>query len=337
MKKIIFFIIILISIAGVIFWLSSQKQEAVKYQGPIEEVNLKLKWYHQAQFAGNYVAKEKGFYKNQGLKVNILPFDKDYAIKSVSEGRDMFGIAGASEVILARAKGIPIKAIAVIYKINPIVAYSLKSSGITKPQDFIGKTIGIERASDGTDTDVGLLYYAMMSRLDLDRSKIKEVTIGHDATELLAGKTDVSTGYVINEPEQVRDALGDVNTIPMAEYGANMYADVIFATDETIRSKPGLVERFLRATLEGWQYAIENNKEAVEMTLKYANTSTVKHQAYMLEKSIPLISAMDSVIGWMNEEQWNQAQNISLNQKILQNRINIKDAYTMQFLEKIYK
>jgi ABC-type nitrate/sulfonate/bicarbonate transport system substrate-binding protein len=98
-----------------------------------------------------------------------------------------------------------------------------------------------------------------------------------------------------------------------------------------------VVERFLRATLEGWQYALEFNKEAVQATLQYASTSNVKHQAYMLEKSMPLINALGSKLGWMDIKHWRQVQDILLKQKILQSKINIEDAYTTQFLEKIYK
>lgn len=328
---------ILIVAGGISFWVIKQRQPENKKHTGSEEVNLKLKWLHQAQFAGNYVAAEKGFYKDEGLKINLKPYSfKDPTITSVAEGRDTFGITGADELVIARSKGVPIRAIAVIYKVNPVVAYSLKKSNITKPQDFVGKTIGLERAGDGTEINVGILYSAMMSKLGIDRNKIKEVTIGYDAKELLEGKTDVSTGYIINEPNQVVEAQGDVNTILMADYGVNMYADVVFATEDTIKNKPELVERFLRATLKGWQYAIEHEDEAVDITLKYAVESNKKHQAYMLKTSIPLIHTGSSKLGWMEDKQWEQLQNILLEQKILSKSINITDAYTMQFLQKLY-
>jgi NitT/TauT family transport system substrate-binding protein len=335
MKKIFFTAILIIVIAaGVSFWMLRQKS------GPLQEVNLKLKWIHQAQFAGNYVAVEKGFYAGEGLKVNLIPFSfENTALKSVAEGKDTFGITGASELVLAQARGVPIQAFAVIYKINPIVAYSLKSSGITKPQDFIGKTIGIQKAADGTNTDVEILYEAMMAKLGIDRNKIKEVIIGYDSKELLSGKTDVSTGYIINEPHKAMLILSDVsmiNTILMADYGVNMYADVLFATEETIRSKPKLVQGFLRATLKGWQYAIEHEAEAVNMTLKYTSEKDKEHESYMLKTSIPLILSSDSRLGWMEPKQWEQIQNILFEQKILPKRIAITNAYTMEFLQKIY-
>lgn len=333
MKKIVGLIVIILTIVGVIYLSSGQKKQVKKYSGPIEKVNLKLKWLHQAQFAGNYVAVDKGFYQEEGLAVNLIPFSfEDPTITSVSEGRDTFGITGADELVLARAKGIPIKAIAVIYKINPVAAYALKSSGITKPQDFVGKKVGLEKGAN-----VEYLYAAMMGKLGISRTKIKEMAIGYDAKELLAGKTDVSTGYIINEPQQVIEAGKEVNTILMADYGVNMYADVVFATEDTIQNKPDLVSRFLRATLKGWQYAIEHQAEAVESSLKYAAKSTKAHETYMLMTSIPLIHTGASPLGMMELKQWEQVQNILLEQKILTKPINITDAYTLEFLKTIYK
>ncbi|MEA3457082.1 MAG: ABC transporter substrate-binding protein, partial [Candidatus Thermoplasmatota archaeon] len=238
---------------------------------------------------------------------------------------------GADGLIIARSKGLPLKAFAVIYKINPVCAYSIKESGITNPQDFIGKNIGLQR---GTNTET--LYYAMMEKLDINRSQINELTIGYDATELLNGITDVSTGYLINEPHQVIEAGYEVNTILTADYGVNMYADVLFATEDTINNNPELVEKFLRATLDGWQYAINHRDEAVNITLKYATDRTNSHETYMLENSIPLINAGDSPIGWMEESKWEQVQDVLLEQNITDAEINIEDVYTMDFLEKIY-
>lgn len=301
-------------------------------ENELQEITVKLKWLHQAQFAGNYVAVEKGFYANEELKVNLVPFSfEDPTIDSVVNETAVFGITGADELILARSKGLTLKAFAVIYKINPVCAYSLKESGIVNPQDFIGKDIGLERG-----TNVETLYCAMMEKLDINRSQINELTIGYDATELLNGTTDVSTGYLINEPHQAIEAGYEVNTILMADYGVNMYADVLFATEDTINNNPELVERFLRATLEGWQYAIDHNGEAIDIVLEYVNNGGRSHEMYMLNSSIPLIQTGETPIGWMEKNEWMQAQGILLEQNITDAEINIGDVYTMDFLEKIY-
>ncbi|MFH1408820.1 MAG: ABC transporter substrate-binding protein [Nanoarchaeota archaeon] len=309
---------------------ASQQQE-------LEDITLKLKWVHQAQFAGNYIAKEKGFYEEEGLHVAIDPFTFETpTIPAVVEGKAMFGITGADELIIARSKGVPIKAIAVIYKVNPVCAYALAESGITSPSDFVGKTVGIERASDGTDINIGILYMAMMNKLGIDREQINEITIGYDATELLNGETDVSTGYIINEPHMAIEAGHEVNTILMADYGVNMYADVLVATDDTINNHPELVTKFLRATLKGWQYAIENEEEAVDIILTYAPDRTRSHELYMLQRSIPLIHTGDSQLGIMDLQKWNDVQDILLAQGVLENPISIDEAYTTKFLDEVY-
>ncbi len=333
MKKIIMMVLVIIAL-GVSWWyLQERRVEKAPNAYKTEKVNLKLKWLHQAQFAGNYVALEKGFYKDEGLEVNIQPFSyEDGAMKPVLEGRSDFGIVGAEEVILARSQRSPVKAIAVIYKINPVAAYALKSSGIIKPQDFAGKTVGIEKG-----VNVEYLYRVMMRKLGVDTKNVKEISVGYDAKELLDGRVDVSTGYIINEPHLAMEAGKEVNTILMADYGVNMYADVVVTTEEMIEKRPEVVERFLRGTLNGWQYAIEHEKEAVEETMKYAKGSTVSHQSYMLGASIPLINTGNSKLGWMEESEWSQAQDILFDQKILSKKVNVKEVYTLEFLQKIYK
>lgn len=295
-------------------------------------INLQLKWKHQAQFAGHYVAIAKGFYQDEGMVVNPIAYDfKESVVDDVVSGRADFGTGAADEIIFARANGVPIKAIGVIYRINPITAYSLKKSGIIKPQDFIGKKVGIEKSAN-----IKYLYSAMMSKLGIDRSKITEVPIGYDATELIKGDVDVATGYITNEPNLAKEAGYDVNTILMADYGVDMYADVLFTTEKMINEKPDLVEGFLRATIKGWQYALENENEAVDITLTYAKDSNKPHEAAMLHSSAPLIHTGTSALGSMDLSGWEIAQNTLLYEKLLSNPIDIKEAFTMQFLDKIY-
>jgi len=315
----------------------NQKPEETPQLTPVK---VQIKWLHQAQFAGNYVALEKGFYENQGIRITELrPFDYvHYPIDAVENKEADFGITSMDEMITAKAEGKAkhVKAIAVIYRTTPICLYSLKESGIKKPQDLIGKTVGIERAADGTEINIGILYKAMMNRLGLNRSQVKEVTIGYDATELLSGKTDASSGYVINEPQGAIEAGRDVNIILMAEYGVNMPADIIITHEDTIRDNPKLVLGFLKATLDGWQYAIENEEYAVNATLKYAVNRTRSHEAYMMSMSIPLIYNGNMHIGSMDKQEWEAAQRILLDQGIIKEGIDLESAYTTAFLEKIY-
>lgn len=324
--KIIFSVTLIIATALTIFylfnWTSGNRNEKT-----LTPVSVGLKWLDQAQFAGNYVAKEKGFYEANGLGVTFTPFSyESTAIDKVVNGDSMFGITGADELIIARSKGLPIKAIAVIYKINPVCMFSLKESGITKPQDFIGKTVGLER---GINTE--FLYGAMMSKLGIDRRTIMEIGIGYDASELAEGKVDVSNGYIINEPQLLIERGRELNIMMVANYGVNMYADVVFATEDTLNNYPEITKSFLTATLDGWRYAIENQEESVDIIMKYAKDTTREHQKNMLISSIPLIQTGKSPLGAMEKSEWEQAEKILWEQKIIDKRVNVEEVFTEEF------
>src|SRR6202166_2299053 len=110
-----------------------------------QAVTVRLKWLHQAQFAGYYVAKDKGYYEAAGLDVSIQPGGSDFpAIQMVAGGNEQFGVTGADQILIARSKGVPVVALAVIYRESPFVLFALKKSGITKPSEFVGKTIGLK-------------------------------------------------------------------------------------------------------------------------------------------------------------------------------------------------
>ena len=329
------FVIILVAVGFGGYWGYTRffKKTAPKYTGPVEEVSLRLKWLHQAQFAGNYVAAEKGFYEDQGLKVDIQPINLDEnTIDLVAAGKVDFGISSADDVILARAKGKAIKAIAVIYKVNPVGIISLTESGIKTPSDLVEKKVGIQ---PGNPTEY--LFDATMESKGVALSKIKKVSIGYDASEILEGKVDAIVGYVTNEPDMISQAGKKVSTMLFSDYGVNVYSDVIFTSDKLIETKPELVERFVRASVKGWQYAIEHESEAVDIILIYAKDSSKSHQEFMLKSSIPLINADSARLGVMSLTSWQRMEDILIKQKIQTIDITITDAYTTRFIDSVYE
>lgn len=224
----------------------------------------------------------------------------------------------------------PLKTIGVIFKTIPLGYVSLKDSNITEPIDFVGKNIGLT-------PDAHAMHSAIVKKLGLDLGAMTVINATYDYTPLITGEYDVFTVYVTDETYHIVEEEGyELNVILPSDYGVSFYADSIFTSDETIENDPELVEKFLRATLKEWQHVIDHKDEAVEITLKYANDGTKSHEMHMLDNSIQLIQTGETPNGWMEKDEWVQAQDILLEQNIIEAKINIEDAYTMDFLEKIY-
>lgn len=292
-------------------------------------VAVRLKWLHQAQFAGFHAAKEKGFYKEQGLDVTLNPGGPDFpAVQMVAGGGEDFGVTGGDQILLAREKGVPVVAIAVIYRKSPFVLFSLKESAITTPQDFAGKKVGVKLGGNEE-----LTYRAMMRKVGINAEDVTELPVKFDMTPLFTGQVDVWPGYAINEPIVAEEKGHEVNLIWPSDYGIDLYADTLFATESTIAQRPDLVKRFVHATLRGWEYALAHPEEAVEYTLKYGANLNRDHEGRMMEASIPLVKPDESPVGSMERGKWEAMQVLLLEQGFMKAPIDIDNVFTTKFLD----
>ncbi len=295
-----------------------------------DEVFVRLKWVHNAQHAGLYAAQQKGFFRDEGIKVSLREAHVErHAIETVASGDDHFGFAGGEAILRARCRAVPVRAVAVIYRENPMVFFSLKGSGIERAEDFAGKTVAVARDSE-------VLYSALLERAGLLPEDVTRVPHTPGLGPLLDGQIDVDSGYLGNEIIECRLKGYDVNVIYPIDYGIRLYADTLFAAEQTIRESPDLVERFLRATVRGWRYAIEHPEEAVEMTLKYDDQLSVQHQRAMMEAIIPLVHGGERPLGWMDRDVWLEMRDLLFQQGLIDRPVDPDEVYTMQFLESIY-
>lgn len=301
---------------------------------PLKQITVQLKWLHQAQFAGLYMAKEKGFYAAEGLDVTFLPYDfKIDVVGSVENMTVDFAVTGATDLIEAGLSGdTSVRAIAAIYRKSPYTLYALKKTGITGPSDLIGKKIGLQPIFDGK-----VLFNTMISALHLNPDSFTVVATGYDAGDLLSGAVDVSSGYITNEPQLVIQKGFEVTTLLMADYGANLYGDILVANKDTISNDPDLVTRFFNATMKGWSYALENENETIDTVLKYKPDGDREHERYMLRQSIPLIHTGNEPIGWMLRDEWQRFIGLVSKNSDSTNEINADDLFTTQFLDNYYR
>jgi NitT/TauT family transport system substrate-binding protein len=288
-----------------------------------DAVTVRLKWFNQAQFAGFYVAQEKGEYKAAGLDVNIQPGGPDFpAVQMITGGNEQFGVTGADQILIARSKGVPVVALAVIYRRNPFVLFSLAKSGIKTPADYIGKKVGVKIGGNEE-----LIYRAVLAKAKIDKSQLTEIPVKFDMTPLLTGDIDVWPGYLINEVLASKEKGFDVNIVYPSDYGIDLYADTLFTTEAMLKEKPDVVRNFVAATLKGWNTAMAAPEEAAKITLKYGDKLNYEHELAMVKASVPLLKPDSKPVGYMDQAGWSSAQQLLLDAGFQKGPVDIAKAF----------
>jgi NitT/TauT family transport system substrate-binding protein len=292
-------------------------------------VTVRLKWLNQAQFAGFYVAREKGYYEAAGLDVAIQPGGSDFpAIQMVAGGSEQFGVTGADQVLIARSKSVPVVAVAVIYRENPFVLFALKKSGISDAAQLAGKNIGLKIG--GSEE---LIYRAVLKSAKVDKASLHEIPVKFDLSPLLTGQVDVWPGYLINEVLATEEKGFEVSVIRPADYGVAMYADTLFTTERLLKQKPDMVRRFVGATIKGWTDAVADPEGAARITVKYGNKLEYTHELAMMKASVPLITA-GGAIGASKRSDWEDLQKMLVEAKFQKTKVDVGKAFTNEELPK---
>jgi len=224
------------------------------------KVSLQLQWADQFQFAGYYVAIEKGFYKEQGLDVTLLPFNpKREAIDIVVGGEADFGI-GRSSLLIDRLEGKKIVALAAIFQNSPFILLSDARKNIKTPQDLAGKRVMMTQ--DFLDT---VTIQAMLTSQKVDYRSLQFQQHSYNPMDIVNGKTDVMASYSSNEPFVLSEKGYKTNGINPADYGFDVYSDILFTTEKMLQNDPKTVEKFYTASLKGWEYAFAHLRETAQM------------------------------------------------------------------------
>jgi len=299
-----------------------------------EEISVRLKWVYATGFAGDMVALKKGIFAKNGLDVTLHEgaYNLD-PIKLVASGSDQIGTAGADQVLLARAQGIPLVVIAVVFQSSPVVFIAKQESGIKTPQDFVGHKIGIKPGADPMP-----IYEALMKKEGIDRTKLKEIPVQYSYAPLLEGQVDVFPGWTTNECFQF-DKMGLKYTcVDPREYGIEPYAMCYFTTEKFLKEHPDIVEKYLKSVLEGYKWTFENPEEALSVILSFSEKLDTAQERYLIGAMKPyILDVPDEKIGWMERSRWEETQQVYLDAEMLEKPLDLDSLYTMKFLEKIYK
>ena len=261
-----------------------------------EKVTLQLKWLHQFQFAGYYAAKEKGFYKDVGLDVEIKQRDlSKNNIEQVISGEAQYGITD-SIIILYKAKKRPVTIVAPIFQHSPSIIITLKSSGIDSPYKLENKKMIFYK----TDAD-GFGIFSMLKNMDLniqlDRTKYKT-----NYKALMDYKADAYCGYLTNEPYLFKKDGVKINIINPSHYGLDLYGDILFTNTQEAKNHPNRVQKFKQATIKGWKYALNHKEELIQIIKnKYAKDKSIEHLRYEADTIEEMINAKSVPIGTLDK------------------------------------
>jgi len=299
----------------------------------LEPFTLNLKWLIYSSFSSHFVALEKGYFKNEGLDVKILPGGPGVdPIKLVATDAVDVGLAGYEQILIAREKGIPIIAIGEDYVRSGVGFFSLKSSNIKNPQDFIGKKVGILPGSDKYT-----LYCAMMSKLNIDRKKITEIPSSADLVLLFSRTVDVFPGFLVNQPFVAEEKGFQLNIIDPFDYGIRPGGNVYFTSEKTFKTKRAQLKAFLIGALKGIIEAPKlPDEEVVNMVLKYNDKLNKNAEIKIWRATKKLLLEKDpNKVGLMYESKWNYTANMSKEYGLINRIPDLKSCYTNTIVQEI--
>ncbi|MEY4982287.1 MAG: hypothetical protein RIR62_553, partial [Pseudomonadota bacterium] len=267
-----------------------------------DDVTLQLKWVTQAQFAGYYVAKDKGFYEEEGLNVTILPGGPDIAPTQVIAGGGAdVTVEWMPAALAAREKGLPLVNIAQPFKSSGMMLTCLKETGITSPADFADKTLGVWFFGNEYP------FLSWMSQLGLktDGSPggVTVLKQGFNVDPLLQKQAACISTMTYNEYWQVIDAgisPDDLVTFKYEDQGVATLEDGLYVLEDRL-ADPAFQEtmvKFVRASMKGWKYAEANPDEAAMIVLENDETGaqTEEHQKRMMGEVAKLTAGSNGAL-----------------------------------------
>lgn len=275
-----------------------------------DDVTLQLKWVTQAQFAGYFVAKDKGFYEEEDLNVTIKPGGPDIAPEQVlaAGGADVITTWMAA-ALAARERGAPLVNIAQPFKTGGLQVNCLKSAGIESPEDFPGHTMGVWFFGNEYP------FYAWMASLGIntdgaDEDGVAVIKQAFSADPLIQGQADCISTMTYNEYRQILEAgitEDELVTFNYLDMGFGMLEDGLYVLEDELEDPEfrDKMVRFVRASMKGWKYAEENPAEAAAIVLNNDETGaqTLDHQEYMVGEVAKLTAGSDGELDPADYEQ----------------------------------
>ncbi|MEK5025455.1 ABC transporter substrate-binding protein [Paenibacillus sp. FSL M7-1046] len=300
-------------------------------------VKLQLKWVPQAQFAGYFLAQDKGYYAEEGLNVEILPGGPDIVPEQqVAGGSADIGVDWVASLLTSQEQEMPLVQIAQIYQKSGLVLVSKKEAGISSAADLKGKKVG--NWMGGNEFEILALFdkYKLDSNKDLNFTKQ-----GFTMDQFLGGEIDAASAMTYNEYQVVLESgikAEELDVIDMNDEGVAMLEDNLFANKEWLADNKETAAKFVRASLKGWKDAIADPEAAVDSVMKLAEEGSTsrEHQLTMMTEVAKLIQPEGfdvSKLGYTDAAAFQQTADIALKFGVIKEAANVEEAYTNEIVE----
>lgn len=270
--------------------------------GPVP-VTFQLDWKPTAQFAGLLLAKERGWYREAGIDLTLKPIPKDEGVVSNVVGHARWlGCVESGVLLEARAQGMPVKAIGTMLQGTPIGLISLRSAGIGRVKDLVGKRIGVH--ADGAEAVKYVMRHA-----GLDPGRVQIELVGHTVTPLLDGRYAAVQGYSIDEGVSLRQAGHDISILHFHDHGYAAYGQVYFTSEEFLRTDAPLLRRFLEVSRRGWLAAVAEPDVVAGLVVDSVPGVDRAHQRGTIEALAPMLTREGGPgsVGRMRRSTWKDA------------------------------
>jgi len=311
-------------VAGVAIWAAigtAGASPAKNGSAKLTKVTLQLKWVAQAQFAGYYAAKAKGYYKQMGLDVNIKPGGPDIIPETVvAGGQAQFGLDWLPSLMSSRDKGVDLVNIAQVFTRSGLTLITWKDTGLNSIAKLRDKTVA--NWLGGNEYEV----YAALVKNGMDPVHQKGVKIFQEPFSMdffMKRQVDAASAMTYNELAQVLESVNpktgkltkvsDLNVIPMQKVGTGMLEDGVFTTGSWIKNKQhqAIAKKFLAASFKGWIYCRDHWRDCVNIVLNVGTALPRGHQTWQMNETNALIWPAPLGIGIMNTADYKRTAGIA--------------------------
>ncbi|MBN2331030.1 MAG: ABC transporter substrate-binding protein [Candidatus Aenigmarchaeota archaeon] len=300
-------VVVIVVIACVFVIRNLQKPDS----SGLIQVRFRLQWTPQAQFAGYLVAKELGYYKDQGLDVEIRPAGPDLKPQNtVAAGSDDLAVGVANLIVASRSSGVPLKIIAQIFQDSANRYILKKENAIQSLHDLRGKKVGIWMGGDEAE------FVAMLKTAGMTLNDVTVVPQGFSVAPFLNGEYVLSMVTTYNELNQIRDqGITDdkLQIIAPGDYDAAIVGDALFTSERYIQENRDVTQKFLNASLKGWIFCAENPEKAIDIVLRFEKSLKREDQVKQLKEVMSLVlsgQAKSKGIGYMDRNYYVTAERV---------------------------